>query len=139
MQSAYLYACPTWIKVKSQEEIYRGDTFPELSFSLCDRHNIVLSSPYMPCTICVAALSALEDGYDPHIHPATSSEILVVTNAPLSTHRLSLTSSIPEHPQNREGQLPFQSLREDLGKPAIGAITPLLQMHHARAQLSCQT
>lgn len=58
-------------KSKKPRRNIQINTPPELSFSLCDRHNIVLSSPYMPCAICVAALSALEGGYDPQIHPAT--------------------------------------------------------------------
>lgn len=54
----------------------------------------------------------------------------------------------PDHPSNKQGQLIFQPLREDLRPRATGAISLLLQMHkskprsavkhkHARSNMQC--
>ena len=69
MQLAFFYHCPTWIKIKSQEEVHRLRHILKWTFfPLCDGLNVALISPHTTYIPVWLPCPRLGGGYDPQIH-----------------------------------------------------------------------
>lgn len=139
MQLAFFYHCPTWIKIKSQEEVHRLIHLLKWTFfPFCDRLNIALNSPHITYTPVWLPCPLLGGGYDPQMYSSLQRSLRWQRCYWLSTHQPPPRPvPSPECPRNKESQLPFQSPREDLRKTATGATTPSVKAWlYSSAQLS---
>lgn len=81
MQPAFLYHSSTRTKIKSQEEMHRLKHFLKWISPLCGELNTMLHFSRITDTSVGLPCPLLGGGHDPQVHPAMTSEILVVTNA----------------------------------------------------------
>ena len=104
MQLAFFYHCPTWIKIKSQEEVHRLIHLLKWTFfPFCDRLNIALNSPHITYTPVWLPCPLLGGRYDPQMYSSLQRSLRWQRRYWLSTHQQPPppTSSIPWTSKNQ--------------------------------------